>query len=114
MKINEIILESNDIEANFVEDLENILYVGLANDLMHVRTKSVYKQMTDMGYQTSLNHIMNVAKTLPIVSSASVSKIELGTNNVSDMADSSEEVDDKNEDTITNIAQKKTMKDIID
>ena len=116
MKIYELLAESNDLttEEDYARDLEDILYAAFANDLTKLSTKSVAKQMIAVGYQTSLNHVAQVAKTIPIVADASVSQIVMGTDFVGDMADDSETEDDAQTSDISNMAQQRAVNNMKD
>jgi len=114
MKLSELEQLNEDLstEDEFYRDLESLLFAGYANQLKKISTKSVAKQMINMGYQTSLTHISSVAQTVPIVSHASVSVIELGDDIVGDMADTEEE--DTDEADISGMAKASAMDNIKD
>lgn len=115
-EIEQYLKEDNEvdlgIEGNFEVDLENLLYAGYANKLKKISTKSVVKQMLDMGYQTSLSHVAQVAETIPIVSNASPSLINLGEDTVDDLVDDEEHDEDESEKEVSDMASKQAMDNI--
>jgi len=114
MKLSELERINEDIntEDEFYRDLENILFAGYANKLKKINTKSLAKQMITMGYQTSLNHIAQVAQTIPIVSNASINSIELGEDIVDDMADSNKDAEDDSEADVSDMAQQSAIDNV--
>ena len=108
MKLSELEQLNEDLstEDEFHNDLESLLFAGYANKLQKISTKSVAKQMINMGYQTSLSHVASVAQTIPIVTHASINSIDLGEDIVGDMADTEDESD---ETEISDMAKKSAM-----